>query len=85
MFDNYSINPNNEVNINAVNGTIVKNHKDSFFLRFHLKSNLSDALLYANPRMKYNEREYREVIILQMMLCGDMEVIAEVIWKESEE
>lgn len=58
--------------VNAVTGNIVKTYKDSYFLRFHLKSTLSDKLL----------KENSDKIIIQMVVCGDMEVIAEVMNKK---
>ncbi|NFJ84000.1 hypothetical protein FDA84_15040 [Clostridium botulinum] len=58
--------------VNAVTGNIVKTYKDSYFLRFHLKSSLSDKLL----------KENSDKIVTQMVVCGDMEVIAEVMNKK---
>ena len=68
MFNSYT----NKVNINAVNGTIVKNYKDSFFKRFHLNSSFASNVLC--PGSNY--------VVLQMMMCGDMEVIAELMFKD---
>ena len=76
MFDTTTMN-HQSLRINAINGSILKNFKDSFFLRFHLKSPLSDELLTAHPTYKK-----KPVVVLQLVLCGDMEVIAEVIFKE---
>lgn len=75
---------NNNLNINAITGTILKNYKDSFFLRFSLKSPLADRLLSKNPILKTENYPYKEkeVVIVQMMICGDMDVISEIMWKE---
>jgi hypothetical protein len=75
---------NNNLNINAITGTILKNYKDSFFLRFHLKSSLGETLLSRTPTLKQESYPYKniDVVIIQMMMCGDMDVIAELMWKE---
>ena len=79
MFNSFNI--PQTVNINAVSGTIVKNYKDSFILRFHMKSTMADLLLDKNPKLqKYGE--YEPVVVLQVMLCGEQEFLAEVMWKE---
>jgi len=82
---------NTNIKVNAVSGGIVKNHKDSFFLRFNLKSALSERLLSENPHRgtKPNrDKRYSSdpstlpdkfVEVLQLVIVGDMEVIAEVI------
>lgn len=93
MFDSYSRNSYNNpqtVNINAVGGTIIKNYKDSFILRFHMQSEMAELLLDKEPRLtKKTEKDcgfikkIREpVVVLQVMLCGDQELLAEVMWKE---
>jgi len=75
---------NNNLNINAINGTILKNYKDSFFLRFHLKSKVGETLLNKKPTLKQESYPYKDidVVVIQMMMCGDMDVIAELILKE---
>lgn len=81
MLNSYNVSNPQTVNINAVSGTIVKNYKDSFILRFHMKSAMAETLLDIKPRLqKY--REYEPVVVLQVMLCGDQEFLAEVMWKE---
>lgn len=100
MFDNYNRNNYNNsqaVNINAVGGTIVKNYKDSFILRFHMQSELAQFLLDKEPQLTrkeiyhpsaspyhtgHTEKIREPVVVLQVMLCGDQELLAEVMWKE---
>ena len=74
MFNSYSstCKPSQSVKINAVTGAILKNHPKSWFERFHLKSSRADNLLNSSQS---------EVVVLQMVMCGDMEVMAECIWK----
>lgn len=97
MFDNYSRNNYNNpqtVNINAVGGTIIKNYRDSFMVRFNMESRMGEALLCKNPALTKKikchngtysswEEEVKEpVVVLQVMLCGEQELLAEVMWKE---
>lgn len=73
---------NTSMKVNSVSGGIVKNTANSFFLRFNLKSELSKTLLSPKPyRMykgKYNN-ERQDVEVLQLVIVGDMEVVAEII------
>lgn len=94
MLDSYSRNNYNNpqtVNINAVGGTIIKNYKDSFMLAFKINSYMGEELLCKNPTLtkkikRYNnswkEEEKEPVVVLQAMLCGEQELLAEVMWKE---
>lgn len=86
MFNNNSYKAgdvNTTLNINAISGTLVKNYKDSFFQRFHLKSPFADNIFnFKNPHIRMGLEE-RPVVILQCMVCGDMEVLCEVMWKEN--
>lgn len=84
------------VNINAVGGTIVKNYRDSFILRFNMKPGMAEELLCKNPIMlkriehhnsdnysgSWDEKIKEPVVVLQVMLCGEQELLAEVMWKE---
>ena len=46
-----------------------------------MKSTMADQLLDKKPRLqKYGE--YEPVVVLQVMLCGEQELLAEVMWKE---
>ncbi len=93
LYSDNSVRNNNELNINACSGGIYKTYKESWFTRFHLESNLAETLFkpYGN-KMKvepdtyesgycgsYTKEHKEPVIIIQMIICGDMEVIAEVI------
>lgn len=91
MFNNTKNTQNTSIKINAVTGNILKNYKDSFFVHFHLKSKTADGLfdrqMLSLKEVKgyYDDYRYgteKPAVILQMMLCGDSEVIAEVMWKE---
>ena len=58
--------------VNAVSGNIIKTYRDSYFKRFSLCSPLAETLF----------KEKSETIIIQMTVCGDMDVIAELISRE---
>ena len=84
MFNSYDMSNPQTVNINAVSGTIVKNYKDSFILRFHMKSAMAETVLDKNPRLRKSDSydNYKPIVVLQVMLCGEQEFLAEVMWKE---
>lgn len=85
---NQKINNQTEISINACSGGIYKTYKESFIKRFHLKSELSNEVLSDNPTMllktgkSFPEKERIDIVIVQVVICGDMEVIAEIIKKE---
>ena len=98
MFNSYNVQPTQNIKINAVTGAILKNHPKRWFERFHLKSPRAERLLaeggYEAQRKIYNEN-YRmemierdpenDIIVLQMVICGDMEVMAELIYRKDYE
>ncbi len=81
MFDTFS-SSRQSVKINAVSGTMVKNYKDSFMLRFHMKSSMADGIFDIHPHINTNYEGSKRVVVLQIMLCGDQEFLAEVMWKD---
>lgn len=70
LYSNYKT--NNTLKINTCSGGIYKTYKESWFKRFHLESPLAKALFQPDE----------STIILQMVICGENEVIAELIRKE---
>ena len=88
----------NNVSINAVTGAILKNHPKSWFERFHLNSDRAKQLLteggdtgtewvkseYSSSRWKKDNPE-KAITVLQMVICGDMEVMAELVYKKDYE
>ena len=81
MFNSYNI--ENSLKINACSGGIYKTCKESWFVRFNLKSTFAYNL-FKEKGYIYNDRSdtNKSVVALQMVICGDMEVIAEIISKE---
>lgn len=97
MFDYTSVHSTQSIKINAVTGSILKNHPKSWFEQFSLKSNRAAQLLHTDghtaKKRVYDSPKYggpysygseqlvdnpeNNIIVLQMMICGDMEVIAE--------
>lgn len=81
MFNQAYTNVNSStLSINAASGVMLKNYKDSFFVRCHLKSELAETLLSYHCNMRMNGR-FVDVVVIQIMTYGDMEMIAEVITK----
>ena len=66
--------------INAVTGQISKTYRQSFFKKINLKSQEAETLLSSRPRFNENYNTV-EVVIIQMVVVGDMEVIAELMKK----
>lgn len=99
MFNNYHAgNYTNTTNINAVTGAILKNHPKSWFERFNLKSSRAEQLLTegGDKGKEWVKNEYssgswsrtnseKAIIVLQMVICGDMEVMAELVYKKDYE
>lgn len=88
LVSNYSANPvtNNSVQINAVSGTLAKTFRDSFFVRFHMKSELAESYLGVESYRlvavsKYNNEKV-PTVVLQTMLCEDNQFLCEIIDKE---
>ena len=87
---------NNTLKINACSGGIYKTFRESWFKRVHLNSELMESLSnFSNVRYKTSSNDYilpedkyygyenaKPIVVLQMVICGDMEVIAEIIYKE---
>lgn len=85
MTNNYNVSNPQTVNVDAISGTIVKNFKDSFILRFNMKSEMASTILGRNPKLRMEdsyESKYRQIVVLQVMSCGEKELLAEVMWKE---
>lgn len=82
LYSHYEAKPT--TNINAVSGTLTKTFRKSFFKRFHMNSNMADyAFNEDKPTLKNpGYRDTREIVILQIMLCGNNELLAEIIYKE---
>jgi hypothetical protein len=79
MINTYTV-PQN-IYIHTVSGTIVKNYQDSFILRFHMKSATAEKLLSKEPYLTHHGKD-KPAVVLQVMLCAEQELLAEVMWKE---
>lgn len=86
-------NHTSNVNINAVTGAILKNHPKSWFERFNLNSSRAKELLiegghHATKKVYDYKYHYdttenvpeKDITVLQMVICGDMEVLAELVY-----
>ena len=93
MFNTYHAGTQN-VSINAVTGAILKNHPKSWFERFNLNSERAKMLLkeggYKGRKTQYHDERCicsytvdnpdNAITVLQMVICGDMEVMAELVY-----
>ena len=101
MFNTYHAGDNIQTTqINAVTGAILKNHPLSWFERFNLKGYRAAELLKEGGHHATKE-EYgtiggyshsynvadpdKDITILQMVICGDMEVMAELVYTKDYE
>lgn len=96
MFNTYHAgNCTNNIKINAVTGAILKNHPKSWFERFHLKSTRAEDILvegghHATKKVWRDNYSWEQkvddpdhnIIVLQMVICGDMEVMAELVYSK---
>lgn len=76
--------------------SIIKKDKDSFFIIFHANSPRGEKILSSKPRLYFGKGDYnhhkeaydeiyKPVEIIQMWKIGDMELLAEVKWKEEKD
>lgn len=80
----------NNLKVNSISGLIIKTNPKSFFKEFNITSEYAESLLNKEPQIRdyrfdcYGRREYfyREVVVLQIMVCGENRVIAEIMLKE---
>lgn len=80
LWNNYE----NNMKINAVSGTLTKTYKDSYFARFQIGSNMEANYLNDKYRFRYNQNNNSkiEIVVLQVMLCGDNTFLVEAIDKK---
>lgn len=88
MFNSYHAG-NQSVQINAVTGAILKNHPKSWFERFNIKSDRAKSLFREGGHQAYlygrDRTPEKDITILQMVICGDMEVMAELVYTKDYE
>lgn len=78
LWNNYE----NNMKINAVSGTLTKTFKDSYFVRFDKGSRMESH--YFNDKKSFRTYDYGEIeiVVLQVMLCGDNTFLVEAIDKK---
>lgn len=81
LYNNYE----NNMKINAVSGTLTKTYKDSYFVRFQKGSQMEAN--YINDKKSFRTDGYNniEVVVLQIMICGNDTFLIEAIDKEKYE
>ena len=88
LYSHYEANPVTNNNINAVSGTLVKTFQKSYFITCEFGSYLAKGLFdEEKPNLGYENDYYvyargKEVVIIQIMLCGEKRLLVEVINKE---
>ena len=82
------------VKINAVTGLILKNHPKSWFEKFDLNSDRAKRLFKEGGDKGYQfcegyggrgysiDNPENAIVVLQMMLCGEQTVVAELVFKK---
>lgn len=89
MFNTYNCTPNVATKITACSGGIYKTFRESWFENIDLESQRAKDLFDANCGDchwgGYYGRERvldRRLVVIQMIICGDKQVIAEIIREE---
>jgi len=82
MFDSVMKVGGNNINFNAVSGTLIKSAEKSKIIRFHQNSNLANWFFDSEqPRRvgdKYDANKYnKNIVVLQVMLCSDDNFLVE--------
>lgn len=89
MFNSY--NATQKIDINAVSGTLVKNYRDSFFLRFGKGSVYERDIFNKNPMLSrevkstYDGTYYDKecpIVVIQVMILPNEYYLTEIMWKE---
>jgi hypothetical protein len=77
MFDSELTNTQ-KFTFNSVSGTIAKSDKSSIITKCHIKSPLADCMLDStNPRIKREHYKDIYIDVLQVMLCGENQLLIE--------
>lgn len=101
MLNSYNVTPKvdaqttNNLNFNAVSGTLCKSHPKSIFVWFQHGSALEKSLMGAEPKYRFDlekhyygsypnrqwkyEHDEEPAVLLQLMLTGENRVLAEII------
>lgn len=84
LYSHYESNPKTNLNINAVSGTLTKTFKDSYFVRFEKGSKMEERCFNDKYCYRYSEflNKKIEIVVLQVMLCGEDSYLVEAIDKE---
>lgn len=87
LYNHYEANPITKINVNAVSGTLVKTFRNSYFVRFHMKSTMAEYYFnekqpYRIEKEGYNSNIKIDIVIIQAMLCGNEEFLVEAIDKK---
>lgn len=91
-YNKYNHTHEHNIKINSCSGGIYKTYKESWFKIVDLDSELMDILsnhetcTYNPKENRYSKYNYncgeKPIVVLQMVICGEMKVIAEIMYKE---
>jgi hypothetical protein len=91
---------NNKVHFSAVSGTLIKSTPNSRIIRFHMDSELAETFFHienphykksiykrstTHPHTSYTSELRIDVVVLQVMLCGNNEYLVEFLENEKGE
>lgn len=76
---------NNNINFNAVGGTLIKSTTKSKIKRLHMNSPMAKHIFDETKPTIDGEHSSKEIIILQVILCGEKELLIEFIEKTKED
>ena len=87
MLNSYEINNSfrQNFNFNAVSGTLIKSNPNSKMVRFNMRSSFARNFFDEDKPSYVSGGEYIDIVVLQVMLCGNEEFLAEFITKEEYE
>lgn len=72
-----SFNNSQKFTFNSVAGTIAKSDESSIITTCHINSNMAGWMLDSrNPRIE-RDHKYIYIVVLQVMLCGDKQLLIE--------
>jgi hypothetical protein len=82
----------NNIEVNSVSGTLVKNYRKSFFIKCSIDGSVAKHLFSLEPYLscpektkgaRYMYSEYgKEVVVLQSMIISGNMLLNEVMWKD---
>lgn len=72
------------IKVNAVSGTMVKNYKESFFIRFQKGSSLENLVFAENPYLHIDKfgNKNTPIVVIQAMILAENHYLCEIVHKK---